>query len=671
MRTLAFSAIRNIGILAHVDAGKTTLTEQMLYLSGSIRQAGSVDDGTTQTDWLSIERDRGISVRSAQTSFVWDNCLVNLIDTPGHVDFAGEVERSLTAMDGAVLLISAVEGVQSHTENLWAALKKLGIPTIVFINKLDRAGSHAEALAAELPEALGGSFPVMQEITGEESRACAVRMRKDLAETMTEAAADYDDEIADRYLSGEEIPESVLSDAFRCCVRERRLFPVYFGSAQNAVGVKELLSAVNAWLPAAETDDKEVSALVFRIEHDKTMGKVAHVRMFGGELHARDAVTVSPGSKNGGIREPEPTDESEEVPVEKISQIRKFNGQRYVDVGEVHAGDIAALCGLSSARVWDYIGSRHPRADFSLANPFLQVRVLPRSPEELMPLVKALGELSEEDPLLNCRWEKTEREILVSITGEIQLEVIAAQLRERYGLEAGFSAPSVIYKETPTHEGDGFEAYTMPKPCWAIVKFHFEPLPRGSGVVYDGGHIPSNTCFYKYQTHIRQAFFRGLEQGRLGWEVTDFKATLSYAEHHTIHTHPLDFFVATPMAIQNGLCNTGTTLLEPFLRVRISAGREHLGKILSDITQMRGEFDDPVIRGDNMTVEGAVPAATSLDYPVRLAAQTGGKAVFSAAFDGYRAVDLALGKTCPRRGIDPLDRAKWILQARGAIQKMD
>jgi len=211
----------------------------------------------------------------------------------------------------------------------------------------------------------------------------------------------------------------------------------------------------------------------------------------------------------------------------------------------------------------------------------------------------------------------------------------------------------------------------MPKPCWAVVRLALEPLPRGSGIIYDGGRVPSNKLFYRYQEHIRQSFYDSLAQGLYGWEITDMKATLTDGEHHTIHTHPLDFFTATPMAVMNGLHRTGTTLLEPILAVRIKSGTEHLGKIISDITMMRGEFDEPVIRGDAMTLEALLPAATSLDYPVRLAAQSGGRAIFSSRFHGYREVDLALGRTSPRRGIDPLDRAKWILQARGAIQQTD
>lgn len=646
--------IYNIGILAHVDAGKTTLTEQFLYLSGALRKAGNVDSGTTQTDWLPIERERGISVRSAQTSFQWKDKQINLIDTPGHVDFSGEVERSLAAIDGAVLLVSAVEGIQSHTENLWRALSKLKIPTVIFINKIDRAGSHFNELCADIPRLLncdGMTLLPLSDVKNEGLKDFSVSDVSDMQEKIIEAAADYDDDIAEAYLSGDDIEAKALKNALAKCVQKREIIPIFGGCAQKCMGIEPLLDAITSLLPSADKKlSDSLSALVFKIEHDKTMGKIAHVRMFGGELHARDMIPS--GNDEAG---------------EKISQIRKFNGQKYVDVGSVGAGDIAALCGLKSVKVFDSVGNYALSDSYRFTYPFLSVKVQPQSDAQLMPLLSALRELSDEDPFLDCRWEKTEREILISCTGRMQLEVIASLLRDRYDLTASFSEPSVIYKETPSKSGYGFEAYTMPKPCWAIVKLKFEPLPLGSGVIYDGGNIPSDTCFYKYQEHIRRSFFENLEQGPLGWEVTDFKATLAYAEHHTIHTHPLDFFVATPMAIMNGLHNIGTTLLEPFLKVKISAGSEYLGKVISNITQMRGEFDSPMMTGDSFTLEASLPVATSLDYPVQLASLTHGKGLFSSVFDCYRACPIELGKTAKRRGPDPSDRAKWILYARGAM----
>ena len=645
--------IYNIGILAHVDAGKTTLTEQFLYLSGALRKAGSVDSGTTQTDWLPIERERGISVRAAQTTFLWGDRQINLIDTPGHVDFSGEVERSLSAIDGAILIISAVEGIQSHTENLWRALSKLEIPTIIFINKIDRAGSHFDGLCRDIPRLLpcdGITLLPLSKVENEGLKEFSVSAIPDMRDRITCAVADHDDGIAEAYLSGEAIDADTLRNALAACVEKRKIIPIFGGCAQKCAGVEPLLDAIPALLPAADRKlSDQLSALIFKIEHDKTMGKIAHVRMYGGELHARDLV---------------PTDDG---PGEKISQIRKFNGQKYMDVGSVGAGDIAALCGLSSARVFDVIGDHALSDRYRFTYPFLSVKVLPQTEAELMPLLTALRELSCEDPFLDCRWEKAEREILISCTGQMQLEVIASLLSDRYDLTASFSEPSVIYKETPSRVGYGFEAYTMPKPCWAVVRLLFEPLPRGSGVIYDGGNISNNDCFYKYQEHIRRSFFENLQQGPLGWEVTDFKATLVGAEHHTIHTHPLDFFVATPMAIMDGLRNTGTTLLEPFLKVRISAGSEYLGRVIGDITGMRGTFDSPVVTDVSFTLEASLPVATSLDYPVRLASLTHGKGLFFSTFDGYRECPIELGKTAKRRGPDPLDRSKWILYARGAM----
>ena len=645
--------IYNIGILAHVDAGKTTLTEQMLYTSGALRRAGSVDSGDTHTDWLNVERERGISVRSAQTTFFWKGSQINLIDTPGHIDFASEVERSLAILDGAVLIISAVEGIQSYTESLWRALRNLKIPTIIFVNKVDRAGSRFYELCEEIKTLLpfdNKSILRMCDIKNEGLKNFEVSSSGAIYENTLEVLADYDDAIAEAFLSGENVDENTLETALKAAVENQNIIPVFCGCAQKSIGVSELLDAIIAFLP---TSDKKLtdtlSATVFKIEHDKTMGKIAHVRMYGGELSARD--TVDSGS---GV-------------LQKITQIRKFNGQKYVDIGSVGAGDIAALCGPSLLKVMDTIGTKTALNNYRLANPFLSVKVTPVNEAEIMTLLAALRELSDEDPLLDCKWEKSEREILISITGKMQMEIISSLLKERYNLSAIFSEPSVIYKETPRACGFGYECYTMPKPCWAIVKLYFEPLPRGSGVVYDGGRVPNNSCFYKYQEHIRKSFFANISQGPLGWEVTDFKVTLADAEHHTMHTHPLDFFVATPVAIMDGLTNIGTTLLEPFLKVRISAASEYLGKVIGDITSMRGEFDTPVISGDAFTLEAYLPVATSLEYPVRLATLTHGKGLFFSSFDSYRECPLELGKTAKRRGPNPLDRAKWILYARGAM----
>lgn len=624
--------IKNIGIFAHVDAGKTTLTEQILYLTGKIRKIGSVDSGTAQTDKLSVERERGISVQSAAASVEWKEYDINIIDTPGHIDFAGEAERALTALDGAVLLLSAVEGIQSHTENLWKAFEKLNLPCIVFINKIDRAGADADKVIGELNERFKCAFADLSD-----------------REAIIEGLADSSDEIAELYLDGKEVPDRLIDKYLKKAVCERKLVPVMKGSAKLSIGIEAVLDSVVKYLPSADTREiPELSGCVFKIEHTPS-GKLAYIRMFGGSFRNRDQFNSD----------------------EKITQIRKFNGSKFIDTGVVTAGDIAAVFGIENVRVGDRIGNAPvhtpERTEYQLANPFLTVRVTPQTDEGLPELISAIKELAEEEPLINYRWEKTEREINIDLTGEIQLEIIDSLLRDRYNITAGFSPPSVIFKETPAHTASGYEAYTMPKPCWACVQFKFEPLPRGSGVVYDGGKVPHNQLFYKYQEHIKTSFYTSLEQGLYGWEVTDFKATLTGGEHHTIHTHPLDFFVATPMAFMNTMVNCESILLEPLINFRISAGEEYLGKIIGDITLMRGEFDTPVINSGNFTIETILPVSTSLDYPSRLATLTGGKAKYSSSFNGYRECPLEFGAAAKRRGINPLDRAKWILWARGAI----
>lgn len=651
--------IINIGIFAHVDAGKTTLTEQLLKTCGRIRQVGSVDSGTAQTDFLTVERERGISVVAAATDIEWKNYHINIIDTPGHIDFAGETERAMIALDGAVLVVSAVEGVQSHTENLWKAFDALNIPCVVFINKIDRAGSDTESVIEALRE-LDGFVPhVITEAVSQEDRNCSVQLTEYNNEELIEFLADYNDDIADAYLEGKSLSGEKLINVLKEAVYERKITPVLCGSSLMAAGIEELLDAITRYLPSAERkQSNQLSGLIFKIEHDKTMGKVAHVRLYGGEIKNRDAVTINEDVNSEG----------EALPPEKVTQIRKFNGSRYVDIGSVKAGDIAALCGLDRARAFDTIGEYRLSGVYRLANPYLTVRVSPKTEAELTKLVAAIKELSDEDPLINYKWEKTEREININITGEIQREIIDVLLRERYGIEAIFSDPSVIYKETPAGKGEGYEAYTMPKPCWAVVRLGIEPLPRGSGVQYDGGSVPHNKLFYKYQSHIKTSLFDSLEQGNYGWELTDMKVTLVDGGHHTIHTHPLDFFVATPMALMDGINRIGTILLEPMLNVKITAGDEFLGKIISDITVMRGEFDDPVIKKGSCIIHCRMPVSTTLDWPVKIAVMTGGRAIYSATFAGYRECPLELGTTAKRRGINPLDRAKWILYARGAIQ---
>ena len=655
--------LRNIGIVAHVDAGKTTVSENMLYLSGRIRSLGSVDKGTASTDWLDIERERGISVRAASTSLAWRNVNINLIDTPGHIDFSSEVERSLRILDGAVLLISAVEGVQSQTEVLWKALRKMMIPTVIFINKTDRAGSNISKVLEDIGRLLSSDIVPVQLITGEATanpvvtslfpvqKEGHIKDFNELKASVSDTIAQYDENIFTMLVNNHPIPEDALHNALASCTCSCKVFPVLFGAAIKGIGIKELMDAVIDFLPSPEYNpDMPVSGAVFKIEHDKKMGRIAHVRLYSGVIKNRDTVH----NFTQGINE-------------KVTQIRKTNSSKYEDIGLLDSGDIASVCGMSKVRIGDILGSdQFVPPGYRFVQPYMTVQAYPETEAEYPQLVSALQELSDEDPLLDMQWLKDERELHVKIMGVIQLEVLTSIMKSRFGLHVTFGKPSVIYKETPSKKGEGFVAYTMPKPCWAVLRFMLEPAERGSGLSYSS-IVRNDAILSRYQNQVEQALPEALRQGLHGWEVTDLKITLIDGEHHVMHTHPLDFIVATPMAIMDGLVNTGTALLEPLLRFRITVPEEVGSRVISDIINMRGDFDSPITSNGIFTVEADIPVATSLDYSIRLGSVSSGRGTMTTRFEGYRECPLELGAAAARRGINPLDQAKYILSARKAL----
>ena len=549
------------------------------------------------------------------------------------------------------------------------------LPRAVFINKIDRAGSNVSSVIEELKQVSPQEFLLLSDVKNEGEENCCVSKinKEDFAKSATEALVDICDEAAEAFLCDETLEYERAKELVKNEISACRLTPVLCGSAKYSVGVENLADFLVEFMPSATrraTD--ELCGVIFKIEHDKTLGKISHVRLFGGEIANRDEVEIiSPYDVSSSQADDDAVEIEKKPPVkEKVSQIKRFAGAKLSDSGIVRGGDIAALCGLPGAKTGHFIGSLAVSENAKLVNPFLRVRVTPSDGDalKLPTLAAALGELSDEEPYIDAKWENGQKEITISTTGKIQLEVIDNLLKERYNLAASFSPPTVIYKETPASKGIARASYTMPKPCWAVVEFMFEPMPRGYGVSYHG-RLPSNQCFYRYQSHIRTSFNSCLEQGLYGWEVTDFRCTLIGGEHHTIHTHPLDFFVCTPMAFMNGMSQLGSTILEPLLKIRVTAPAELSGKILSEIVKMGGDYDSPVTRMQTVTLEAVVPVATSMDFPARLAVLSSGKAVLNQSFYGYRECRDGVEHINPRRGVNPLDRSKWILYARGAYQK--
>lgn len=659
----------NIGILAHVDAGKTTITEQLLLLGGSIRAAGSVDQGTAQTDWLEVERRRGISVKTACAEVTFQGHVIGLVDTPGHVDFAGEVGRSLQALDGAVLVVSAAEGVQAHTRTLFRALGKMGIPTVVAVNKVDRTGVDMEGLKAQLSSQLSGSCAYLQEVDMPGSGSCRIwpedmgaaggacqedrERRERIWGEIFEKLAELDEELEELYLLEERPDQALLEQKLQDYSRAGRIYPTVFVSAKAGKGIRQLAEAIVTYLPDSSTrSTEELSGIVFQVTHDPVMGKAAHIRLFGGSLENRDLVPIVG-------QEPEKWD--------KAAQIRRIQGGKFLDVGRMEAGDIAAVYGLSGCRAGDMIGSRNPDWGKSALElqPLLMIQVQPVDAEKEMELAAALTELSEEDPLLHYERNPRTGQMYLRVMGKVQIEILEELLETRFGLAIVSSSPSVVYREMPGHEAVGREVYTMPKPCWAVVELRIEPLPPGSGIEFVSV-IKEKELPYRYQNHVRASLMDTFRQGIYGWEVTDAKVTLVGGQHHHVHTHPLDFFVATPVAALRALKESGAVLLEPYVKLLLSAGEEFMGKVLGQIVAMRGEFASPVIEGGMFTLEAVVPLRDSMDYPVTFRSLTSGKGSYGMEFDSYRPCEKGFIETLPRRGVDPLDRAKWILSCRSA-----
>ncbi len=637
--------LRNIGIFAHVDAGKTTLSEQLLMHAGAIRRIGSVDEGTAHTDSLPVEQRRGISVKSSCVRLTWRGVAVNLIDTPGHVDFAAEVERSLWALDGAVLVICAVEGVQPHTETLFHALREQGVPVVIFLNKTDREGADVSRVLAQVKRLLSPD---------------AVWLADE--EAVAEAVCAKDDDLLERYLSGETFDAAFLQERMAALARGAAAYPVFSGSALRDEGVLPLLDAmVNLLPPPAENaEGASLCGVVFAATQDRLLGRGVWVRLYAGRLENRAPVTLPAGV--------DPLTGEERLVQRKISQIRGVDGS---DAGSLSAGEIGVVYGLGDVGIGFVLGDGTllPRRvePGRLRTPLITVQIIPEKPEEMQALRAACGQLAGEDPLLQVRYAKALNELQLHVMGAIQLEIISEELENRFGLKVSFSRPAVIYKETIAKASFGFAAYTMPKPCWAILRFEIEPGPRGSGVTFKST-VPVRDIMARYQHQVEQALPLALNQGRLGWQVTDVRITLSEGNHHLVHTHPLDFIVATPWAIQDGLQRGGSTLLEPILETRFLLPPDCVGRIMSDVALMRGEVTHTDTDADRVLLTALIPVATSVDYASTLASVTSGRGSMSVRLHGYRECPLELGATAKRRSVDPLDTSRYILAARSALE---
>jgi ribosomal protection tetracycline resistance protein len=646
----------NLGILAHVDAGKTTLTERLLYAAGVIDAIGSVDDGSTQTDTLALERQRGITIKSAVVSFEIDDVTVNLIDTPGHPDFIAEVERVLTVLDGAVLVISAVEGVQSQTPLLMRALQRLHVPTLIFVNKIDRLGADDERVLERVAERLTPAIVPMGSARDLGSRAAgfAPYGKGDSAFTarLADALAENDDSIIAAYVNGAAgLSYRRLRRALAEQTRQSLLHPVYFGSAITGAGVEALSTGIAELLPAPAGDaDGPVSGTVFKVDRGAAGEKIAYARLFSGTVRTRDRLRFG-----------------------KVTAISVFDRGSVVRSASVGPGQIAQLWGLGDVRIGDAIGEPKATAEHHFAPPTLETVVVPRSSEDRGALRVALTQLAEQDPLIDVRQDDGRQELSVSLYGEVQKEVIQATLAEDFGVEVTFRETTTICIERPTGTGAAFELMKEPRnPFLATVGLRIDPAPLDAGVEFrlevELGSMP--LAFFKA---VEETVAETLRQGVFGWEVTDCTVTMTHSGYapRQSHSHQgfakemsstgADFRGLTPLVVMSALKQAGTRVCEPIDRFRLEFPADRLGPLLPALARLQAVPDVPVLRGSSCELEGEIPASRAYELRRRLPALTRGEGVLECAFDHYQPVRGSI-PTRERSDWNPLDREEYLLR---------
>jgi ribosomal protection tetracycline resistance protein len=659
----------NLGILAHVDAGKTSLTERLLFAAGVIDEIGSVDDGSTQTDSLALERQRGITIKSAVVSFTVADVTVNLIDTPGHPDFIAEVERVLGVLDGAVLVVSAVEGVQAQTGVLMRTLQRLRIPVIFFVNKIDRAGADSARVLAEISRRLTPAIAAMGEPRDAGTRGAGVTSYgsadAEHAAGLTELLAENDDGLLDAYVEQTVVPYTRLRSALATQTRRALVHPVYVGSAVTGAGIAELTAGIAEFLPAP--DNAALSAgpargTVFKVERGPAGEKIGYVRMFSGAIRARERYPVSRAGLNGSGAGRSPAGS-------KITAISVFDGGLAVPRSVVTAGQIGKLWGLHDIQVGDSVGElahvTRPAGHF--APPTLETVVVPARASDKGALHAALAQLAESDPLINLRQDDIRSELRVSLYGEVQKEVIQATLADEFGLDVGFRESTTICVERLVRSGAAAEFMDAgDNPFRATVGLRIDPGAPGTGVGF-GVEIELGALPFSFIRAIHETVTETLLEGLSGWQVTDCSVTLTHSGYTPPPPHGWskwsssagDFRKLTPLVLMDALRRAGTTVFEPMHRFTLEIPADALGSVLPALARLRAVPHAPATKGPFCVLEGDIPAAQVHLLQQQLPGLTRGEGVLDCAFDRYEPVRNEV-PVRPRTDLNPLNRKEYL-----------
>ncbi|WP_010233058.1 GTP-binding protein [Clostridium arbusti] len=589
---------KSIGILAHVDAGKTTFAEQVLYHTKSIKSRGRVDHKSSFLDSHNIEKERGITVFSDEGIFNYKSSTYYLVDTPGHADFSPEMERAIRIMDYAIVIISGVEGIQGQTELVWELLRKYGIPTFFFINKMDREGASAQDVLEEISLNLTKDVCFITEALS----------KGEMSSELIEFIAERDEVLFERYLE-DGYEKNLWINSMKNMIKENKIFPCLSGSALIDVGIESFLEVLDLLTFTEYSDKEEFSGLVYKIRHDEQGNRLTFIKALSGTLRVR-----------------------EEIP-EKVSQIRIYNGNKFKAVDKVFAGELFAVTGLSSAAIGDGVGSLKEKIYYEMI-PTLKSKVIFDDAINAKDVLSYFKLLESEDPALNINWDERLYEIQVHIMGTIQLEVLKQLVEERFNLSVDFGPCEILYKETILTEAKGY-GHFEPLRHYAEVHLKLEPAERNSGIIFNSVcHTDDLTIGNQNLvcTHIYEREHHGILTGS---PITDLKITLITGRAHNKHTSGGDFREATFRALRQGLENTKNVLIEPYYRFKMEADIDYMGRILSDIQKLKGSFEAPQTSLNKVIIIGRGPVATFMNYGIEFTAITKGKGKINFIFDGY------------------------------------
>lgn len=592
-----------MGILAHVDAGKTTLSEGILYTCKAIRKLGRVDHQNAFLDTNTLERNRGITIFSKQAECTLGEFGMTFLDTPGHVDFSAEMERTLQVLDYAILVISGADGVQGHTETLWRLLSRYQIPVFLFINKMDQPGTDREALLAEVKEKLDAN--------------CVDFSADQTDEEWKEQVAVCDEQVMEAYLEGEEISREQI----RQMIRERKLFPCYFGSALKMTGVEEFLDDLKLRIREASYPET-FGAKIYKITRDNQGERLTHMKITGGTLKVKSVLS------NG-----RPGETGESIWQEKVNQIRIYSGEKYTMVSEVKAGTVCAVTGLTATYPGQGLGSEQA-SDMPVLEPVLSYRIGLPSEVNVHQALLQLRQLEEEEPLLHIVWNETLGEIYAQVMGEVQIEILKSLIKERFGMAVTFDEGNIVYKETILEPVEGV-GHFEPLRHYAEVHLLLEPGETGSGLIF-AADCSEDVLDRNWQrlilTHLEEREHKGV---LIGAPITDMKITLLTGRAHIKHTEGGDFRQATYRAVRQGLRKAKSQLLEPYYEFRLEVPSEQVGRSMTDIQKMLGEFDPPKTEGEMTVLTGSAPVVTMRDYQKEVISYTSGRGRLSCTLKGY------------------------------------